>query len=52
MVAGNRLSEGNGLASSLLSDRGFAIIVVAAGLIGWHFWDSRGEVLNPDAGRS
>jgi hypothetical protein len=30
---------------------GFAI-VVAAGLIGWHFWDSRGEVLKPDAGRS
>jgi hypothetical protein len=37
------------LASSLLSDRGFAI-VVAAGLIGWHFWESRGEVLKPEGG--
>jgi hypothetical protein len=25
-------------------------LVIAGGLIGWHFWDGRGEVLNPDGG--
>jgi hypothetical protein len=25
-------------------------LVIAGSLIGWHFWDSRGDVLKPDAG--
>ena len=24
-------------------------LIIAGELIGWHFWDSRGEVLKPDA---
>ena len=28
---------------------GFAL-VIAGGLIGWHFWDGRGQVLKPDDG--
>ena len=35
--------------SKVLSDRGLTL-VVAGGLIGWHFWDGRGEVLKPDGG--
>jgi hypothetical protein len=30
-------------------DRGVAFVIAGA-LIGWHFWDSRGEVLKPDGG--
>src|SRR6201997_3902018 len=29
---------------------GGVALVVAGGLIGWHLWDSRGEVLKPDGG--
>src|ERR1700741_1816390 len=29
---------------------GVIALVVAGGLIGWHFWDGRGEVLKPDGG--
>lgn len=25
-------------------------LVISLGLIGWHFWDGRGEVLKPDGG--
>ena len=25
-------------------------LVIAAGLISWHFWSGRGEVLKPDGG--
>jgi hypothetical protein len=25
-------------------------LVIAVGLIGWHFWGGRGEVLKPDGG--
>jgi len=27
---------------------GSVVLVVGVGLIGWHFWDGRGEVLKPD----
>jgi hypothetical protein len=29
---------------------GGIVLVIAGGLIGWYFWDSRGEVLKPDGG--
>ena len=29
---------------------GGVALVTAVGLIGWHFWDGRGEVLKPDGG--
>jgi len=29
---------------------GGVALVIAGGLIGWHFWDGRGEVLKPDGG--
>ena len=29
---------------------GSVVLIIAGGLIGWHFWDGRGEVLKPDGG--
>ena len=29
---------------------GSVVLIIAGGLIGWHFWDSRCEVLKPDGG--